>query len=161
MPFTPGPPVAAPACLQHVVDGCGVKVERKLSISRTLPRVRMSGVPEYGTVAEVVGSEVGLQVPVTWSAAAYPSHAGLHDWLANLSRRVAFVARWLARGRPPSVWLPGLFSPAAFLTAVLQRHSRMHGVALEGLTLGVEVLSRAAPPDAAGSQHTQQVRSSV
>ena len=49
----------------------------------------------------------------------------------------------------------------AYIAHVLQRHSRMHGVALEGLTLRVEVLSRAAPPDAAGSQHTQQVRSSV
>lgn len=45
---------------------------------------------------------------------------------------------------PPSVWLPGLFEPAAFLTALLQRHARTAGVPLDRLELVAEVLPRDA-----------------
>eukprot|EP00892_Ulva_mutabilis_P004502 jgi/Ulvmu1/2423/UM134_0004.1 len=96
-------------------------------------------------------------VPEAWTAAAYPGARGLASWLADLTRRVAFIALWLARGMPPAVWLPGLFAPAAFLTAVLQRHSRTHRTPLEALMLRAEVLPQRTDVTAGHAQRAQRV----
>lgn len=82
-----------------------------------------------------------IQVPESWAEpAAMHSTACLSAWLAQLRGRVRFLARWLTRGMPRPVWLPGLSSPAAFLTALLQRHARTAGLPLERLELAAEVL---------------------
>jgi hypothetical protein len=62
-------------------------------------------------------------------------------WLDELKRRAEFIARWLVRGEDEVMWLPGLFRPSAFITAMLQRHSRLHRVAADLLTFDVEVVA--------------------
>ena len=55
-----------------------------------------------------------------------------------------------ALGLPRSVWLGGLGTPAALITAVMQQASRRLGAALDELVLECDVLSRRSPSDVAG-----------
>lgn len=49
-----------------------------------------------------------MQVPPSWSAAAYPSNKPLASWLVDLVKRVAFMRQWLTTGLPAAFWLPGM-----------------------------------------------------
>ena len=86
------------------------------------------------------------RVPPSWAAAAYPSLRALGPWVRDLGARHAQLAEWGAEpaALPPSVWLPGLFNPAAFLTAVLQVAARKAGWALDATSLVTEVTRKAA-----------------
>lgn len=85
------------------------------------------------------------KVPSSWAAAAYPSLRQLPSWVKNLAQRHAQLEEWA--GAPasllPSVWLPGLFNPATFLTAVLQVAARKSGWALDATYLVTEVTTKA------------------
>lgn len=48
-----------------------------------------------------------MQLPASWSAAAYPSSKALGAWMADLLQRVAFIRQWLTTGTPAVFWLPG------------------------------------------------------
>jgi Dynein heavy chain C-terminal domain len=56
-------------------------------------------------------AELGLQVPETWSKAAYPSVMRLGAWMADLARRTAFISKWVADGTPMVFWLSAFFFP--------------------------------------------------
>lgn len=79
-----------------------------------------------------------MQVPDLWKAASYPFESSLAGWLSDFDARMRFVGGWLYDGLPRVMWLPGLFDPLAFITAVQQRHARRHSVAID--TLGFEVI---------------------
>jgi hypothetical protein len=50
---------------------------------------------------------------------------GLDSWLDHVRRRHGQLKHWPPGGLPPSVWLPGLFRPAAFFAAL--RRARVDG----------------------------------
>ncbi|RLN89500.1 hypothetical protein BBJ28_00002039 [Nothophytophthora sp. Chile5] len=84
------------------------------------------------------------RVPETWVAAACPSRRSLAPWLANLQQRIAQLQEWTASAPelPLVLWLPGLFNPQAFLTAVLQTAARKNRVELDSLRITADVTKR-------------------
>jgi dynein heavy chain len=84
------------------------------------------------------------RVPDKWLAAACPSRRSLAPWLANLQQRIAQLQEWIgsAPELPLVLWLPGLFNPQAFLTAVLQTAARKHNVELDSLRITADVTKR-------------------
>jgi dynein heavy chain len=92
-------------------------------------------------IAEVYRSLLDRQVPSIWRQTSYPSTKGLTSWCKDLQERVAFIQNWLRKGSPAVFWFPGFFFPQAFLTAVLQTHSRKYGVPIDRLAFEAQVLS--------------------
>ncbi|KAG7392404.1 hypothetical protein PHYPSEUDO_000812 [Phytophthora pseudosyringae] len=84
------------------------------------------------------------RVPDNWLAAACPSRRSLAPWLANLQQRIAQLQEWVgsAPELPLVLWLPGLFNPQAFLTAVLQTAARKHNAELDSLRITADVTKR-------------------
>ena len=57
----------------------------------------------------------------SWEKLAWPSKKSLQSWFADLLVRVDQLQNWSAElVLPYSLWLPGLFNPMAFLTAIMQ-----------------------------------------
>ena len=81
------------------------------------------------------------RVPSTWATIAFPSLRPLSSWIKNLAARHAQLAEWSStpNALPSTVWLPGLFNPASFLTAVQQVAARKAGWALDATALATEV----------------------
>jgi dynein heavy chain len=83
------------------------------------------------------------QVPKTWEKLAYWSLRPLLPWWKNLLDRHKQLVDWAAElTLPNSVWLPGLFNPSSFLTAVAQSAARKNGWPLDQTTLMVEVTKK-------------------
>ncbi|CAN0399586.1 unnamed protein product, partial [Ectocarpus sp. 8 AP-2014] len=63
------------------------------------------------------------------------------SWLADLVERVGLLRRWTAKlsTLPNPLWLPGLFNPTAFLTALKQVTSRKLGLPLDKITVETRV----------------------
>jgi hypothetical protein len=57
----------------------------------------------------------------------------LSAWYADVLKRYDQLAAWTAGDivTPVSVWLPGLFNPKAFLTAVMQTYARSNKLPLD------------------------------
>lgn len=85
-----------------------------------------------------------LQVPgrnpfhsCSWERSAWPSTKGLGSWFNDMMRRNTELRKWSETlVLPFSLWLPGLFNPTAFLTAVKQVTARARGLPLD--KMGVE-----------------------
>jgi len=92
------------------------------------------------------------KVPETWARLAYFSLRSLEPWWKNLLDRHQQLVSWSAElALPNSVWLPGLFNPSSFLTAVAQSAARKNGWPLDQTILTVEVTKKTeseidAPP---------------
>ncbi|EFJ52773.1 dynein heavy chain 3 [Volvox carteri f. nagariensis] len=71
----------------------------------------------------------------------------LAAWVADFRRRVEALQTWLSRGQPPAFWLPGLFFPQGFITAVLQNHARRTRVPIDHLVFDFRTLAAARPGD--------------
>ncbi|PNG65712.1 Dynein heavy chain 6, axonemal, partial [Tetrabaena socialis] len=84
------------------------------------------------------------RVPDAWRRASYPSTKPLAAWVRDFRARVDALHTWLVRGQPPAFWLPGLFFPQGFVTAVLQIHARRTRLPIDRLALGFRVLPPAA-----------------
>jgi dynein heavy chain len=78
------------------------------------------------------------EVPTCWLKASYPTQRTLAGFVADLRRRLALMRTWVDLGPPPVFWLPGLFSPQAFLTAVLQDHARRHALEIDRVCFGFD-----------------------
>jgi dynein heavy chain len=82
-------------------------------------------------------------VPGTWQKLAYHSLRPLVPWWKDLLDRHKQLMDWSAElTLPNSVWLPGLFNPSSFLTAVAQSAARKNGWPLDQTTLTVEVTKK-------------------
>ena len=78
------------------------------------------------------------RVPESWSK--YESMKPLGSWFTDLTKRIEFFNAWMRYGNPPSYWLSAFYFPQSFLTGILQRHSRIHGLPIDSLSFEVEVL---------------------
>ncbi|GLE01106.1 hypothetical protein PINS_up009919 [Pythium insidiosum] len=84
------------------------------------------------------------RIPKAWESVAYPSRRSLAPWLANLQQRIAQLQEWSAQAPelPVVLWLPGLFNPQSFLTAVLQTAARKNGLELDKLSVLTDITKR-------------------
>jgi len=66
----------------------------------------------------------------------------LSTWYADLMQRDRHLVDWGKdpNGRPPSVWISGLYNPMGFVTACLQITARGKGLALDSMTVSTSVL---------------------
>lgn len=89
----------------------------------------------------LAGALAADRVPSTWAAISFPSLRPLSSWIKNLAARHTQLAEWASTpaALPNSAWLPGLFNPASFLTAVQQVAARKAGWALDATALVTEV----------------------
>lgn len=71
----------------------------------------------------------------------------LTAWYNDVLKRYEQLAAWTAGEivTPLSVWLPGLFNPKAFLTAVMQTYARANKLPLDVMTFMTEVTKFTAP----------------
>ncbi|KAJ1562568.1 Dynein heavy chain 9, axonemal [Cladochytrium tenue] len=84
------------------------------------------------------------QIPASWEKLAYPSLSGMASWYADLLLRIKELESWVAEFQLPSVvWLPGLFNPQSFLTAVMQTTARKMEWPLDRMVLTVDVTKKA------------------
>ncbi|KAI9189963.1 hypothetical protein H9P43_001396 [Blastocladiella emersonii ATCC 22665] len=91
-------------------------------------------------------------IPASWEKLAYPSLNQFAAWYADLLQRIKELEQWVAEFQLPAVvWLPGLFNPQSFLTAIMQTTARKNEWPLDRMVLTVEVLKKpkeecTAPP---------------
>ena len=79
-------------------------------------------------------------MPSNWAKLAYASLNGLSAWHADLLLRIGELHCWIADfALPTSVWLPGLFNPQSFLTAIMQSTARKNELPLDKMCLISEV----------------------
>jgi dynein heavy chain len=80
------------------------------------------------------------QVPVLWENAGYPSTKPLSGWMADLKKRVAFVAGWVNDGPPHVFWISGFFMQQSFLTGIKQNSARKQQIGVDTISFGFEVV---------------------
>ena len=111
-------------------------------------------------LAEALGlNEVPGRNPfhlTSWEKLAWPSRKNLPNWFNDMLKRVTQLRAWSQTLELPfSLWLPGLFNPTAFLTAVKQVVARRNGLPLDNMatethitiyTREQEVISQAKYP---------------
>nr|KAJ3400405.1 Dynein heavy chain 17, axonemal [Polyrhizophydium stewartii] len=84
------------------------------------------------------------EVPARWEKLAYPSLQPLGAWYGDLLLRIKELEAWVAEFNLPSVvWLPGLFNPQSFLTAIMQTTARKNEWPLDRMVLTVDVTKKA------------------
>ncbi|KAI3384925.1 hypothetical protein SNEBB_000114 [Seison nebaliae] len=74
------------------------------------------------------------QVPQLWKDCSYPSLKKLGGWYRDFQDRINFMNYWIRLGEPKCYWLPGIFFPQGFLTAVLQTHARQYSLPIDKLS---------------------------
>ena len=88
------------------------------------------------------------RVPASWNKVAYPSMRGLASWLSDMLGRQRQLEAWTADLSTPKVtWVPGLFNPQAFLTAVMQTIARKNELPLDRMTTVFDVSKKASPDE--------------
>ncbi|TMW58214.1 hypothetical protein Poli38472_011802 [Pythium oligandrum] len=99
------------------------------------------------------------KIPKQWEAVAFPSRRSLAPWLSNLQQRIAQLQDWNSQAPelPVVLWLPGLFNPQSFLTAVLQTSARKNGLELDKLSVLTDITKRSLESIDAPSRDGQYV----
>jgi len=71
----------------------------------------------------------------SWERSAWPSKKGLASWFMDLLQRNSELRNW-SDGLilPSALWLPGLFNPTAFLTAIKQVTARSKNLPLDKMS---------------------------
>ena len=96
------------------------------------------------SINEVPGRNVFSKT--NWEKVAWPSKKTLPSWFMELLRRVEQLDRWTDEmERPVSLWLPGLFNPMAFLTAIMQITARTTKEPLDKMVLETHVTMMTTP----------------
>jgi dynein heavy chain len=71
----------------------------------------------------------------TWEKYAWPSQKNLISEYLDMLNRIEQLVSWSSDlTTPKCIWLPGLFNPSSYLTAVQQVTARKTGVALDKMT---------------------------
>ncbi|KAJ8415860.1 hypothetical protein AAFF_G00404170 [Aldrovandia affinis] len=82
-------------------------------------------------------------VPELWTRLAYPSTNTLAQWFSDLLSRCRELDTWTQDlVLPAVVWLPGLFNPQSFLTAIMQSIARKNEWPLDKMCLTVDVTKK-------------------
>lgn len=58
------------------------------------------------------------KVPENWAKVAYPSLKPLSSWIKDFIERVDFFKEWIIKGQMASYFIPALYFPQGFNTAV-------------------------------------------
>ena len=182
-------PIAAVAVQEAAaLNALLAEVRRSLSeLQRAL-----AGQSAWSAGAESLARSLAArEVPASWMALSGPTLKPLGGWLERTASRAAQLVEWLsgagggsgsgsasnnnnnndseaensshpASVPPRVVWLPGLFSPRAFLTAVTQAAARRNGWPLDATALVIEPVKRGSGgvSDAAASAAAAFVPSS-
>jgi len=83
-----------------------------------------------------------------WESKAWPSNKSLMSQYADMLSRVEQLATWSSDlVTPYSVWLPGLFNPTAYLTAVMQVTARKTGAPLDQMTVETHITTYMKPTE--------------
>mmetsp|Transcript_13737 Transcript_13737/g.31794 ORF Transcript_13737/g.31794 Transcript_13737/m.31794 type:complete len:4493 (-) Transcript_13737:49-13527(-) len=102
---------------------------------------------------QLMGSLFFDQIPARWQALAYPSLRTLSLWLFNLLERHKQLVDWTAEmGLPKVTTLSFLFSPQAFLTAVMQTTARKNDWPLDKTVIQTDVTKKSVEDIAAVSR---------
>ena len=76
----------------------------------------------------------------SWEKLAWPSQKNLSSQFEDMICRVKQLRNWASTlETPKSMWLPGLFNPNSYLTAVQQVTARKTGIALDKMTIETHV----------------------
>ncbi|KAJ3597932.1 hypothetical protein NHX12_001448 [Muraenolepis orangiensis] len=82
-------------------------------------------------------------VPESWAKLSYPSTKTLQQWFLDVVCSCRELDSWSQDlVLPAVVWLPGLFNPQAFLTAVMQSTARKNRWPLDQMSLSVDVTKK-------------------
>jgi dynein heavy chain len=89
------------------------------------------------------------RVPKKWELLAYPSLRSLGAWLLDLQARISQLNDWVSAPLdvPMTTWLPGLFNPQSFLTAVMQITAQAQSLELDKLTLITDMTKKLTAED--------------
>jgi len=137
---------------QPYISICLQECERmnilQAEIKRSLNEL-MQGLNGELTISETMDSLMMSlylgKVPDSWTNLAFPSLKPLSPWIKNLEERHEQLKNWSAElTLPNSVWLPGLFNPSSFLTAIAQTASRKNAWPLDQTSLTVDVTKKQA-----------------
>jgi dynein heavy chain len=84
--------------------------------------------------------------PAAWMKVAFPSLRPLSSWLVNLRSRIDQITDWSTTPseNPVTTWIPGLFNPQSFLTAIMQVTSQKNSLELDKLVIITEPTKRLA-----------------
>eukprot|EP01041_Mallomonas_annulata_P001785 gene1785-3464_t len=84
-----------------------------------------------------------------WESKAWPSMKNLISEFADMCLRIQQLTEWSTTLITPfSLWLPGLFNPTAYLTAVMQVTARRTGAPLDQMTTETHVTTYMKPSEA-------------
>jgi len=76
----------------------------------------------------------------SWEKSAWPSKKGLSSWFSDLMARNTELRKWTdTLATPFALWLPGLFNPTAYLTAIKQVTARSKGMPLDSMSVETHV----------------------
>ena len=129
--------------LQEAVRMNTLLVEMKRSMDELL--LGLDGALNMSDKMEALAKGIQTNsVPALWMAqmsTRVQEVYTLSAWFQDVIKRVDQLATWLAGDivTPNSVWLPGLFNPKAFLTAVMQSFARANKLPLDVMKFMTEV----------------------
>ena len=136
-------------CLDPLTVVLKQEVERfkdiLLNITESLKELEkaLKGLVAMSPILENILQSLFLnKVPESWTK--YPSLKPLGSWFTDLIKRIEFFNNWIQNGNPITFWLSAFSFPQSFLTGILQRHSRFHGIAIDNLSFECEIYSE--PP---------------
>lgn len=84
-------------------------------------------------------------IPTCWEKYLYPTTKNLSEFLMDFVERIKYFCNWITREpeenskTPSTFWISGFCYVQGFLTAVLQRYSRVFEISICDLTYDFEV----------------------
>jgi dynein heavy chain len=86
------------------------------------------------------------QIPASWAKLACPSLRTLATWMVDLGNRLTQLSDWTSNPLeiPATTWLPGIFNPQSFLTAIMQTAAQNDNLELNKLTIVTEPTKKIA-----------------
>lgn len=73
------------------------------------------------------------KVPENWQKVAYPCLKPLSSWIKDFLERVEFFKDWVQKGKLASYFMPALYFPQGFNTAVKQIYARQNMIPIDTL----------------------------
>ncbi|XP_055681852.1 dynein axonemal heavy chain 12-like [Lutzomyia longipalpis] len=84
---------------------------------------------------EAINSISHGQIPEEWLKYAYATKKSLANFIQDFLHRINYFQNWVDSGIPASVWLPGFYSPRAFLATIRLNFTRKHKIPVDEIEL--------------------------